>query len=302
MIASLAPGTIKQYETAFRKWWSFSRGSITEALCCGTEKVLTFLTSMFREGASYSTLNTTRSAISLLSGSELGSDSSIRRLLKGAFRLRPRRARYDRTWDPQQVLQHLSQLDLRLDLQNLSRKVAMLMALASGQRVQTLASINIENVHFSATRVVIIVTGNLKTSGPTRPQTTIDLPRLGTDLGICPVHNLELYLERTKSFRADTSMGPLFLCYRAPFSPASTQTLSRWLKLTLRQSGIDTKVFSSHSIRHASTSAAARAGVPIDSIFKSAGWTQGSSVFVSHYDRPLLPANNFVRAVFNVPP
>ena len=62
-----------------------------------------------------------------------------------------------------------------------------------------------------------------------------------------------------------------------------TQTLSRWIKRTLKESGVDTGVFSAYSVRHASTSAAKRAGVSIDVIKRIAGWSKDSQVFAKYY-------------------
>lgn len=61
----------------------------------------------------------------------------------------------------------------------------------------------------------------------------------------------------------------LFFTVKPHHKAATTQTLSRWLKSTLKESGINTDLFSSHSCRHA-TSAARRAGISIDVIRKTA--------------------------------
>ena len=63
--------------------------------------------------------------------------------------------------------------------------------------------------------------------------------------------------------------------------------LSRWLKLTLEMSGSDTTKFSAHSIRAASTSAALKRNVSIDSILKTEGWSK-STTFSQFYHKPVL--------------
>ena len=45
-----------------------------------------------------------------------------------------------------------------------------------------------------------------------------------------------------------------FLSHITPFKPVSMETLSRWIKKNLRDSGIDMNIFSPHSTRSASTS------------------------------------------------
>ncbi|VEN52736.1 unnamed protein product, partial [Callosobruchus maculatus] len=75
-----------------------------------------------------------------------------------------------------------------------------------------------------------------------------------------------------------------------PFRQATKQTLSRWVKETLRLSGVDTSIFKAHSTRHAASSAALRLGVSIDTILQTAGWSEKSSVFANFYNRPLANA------------
>ena len=80
----------------------------------------------------------------------------------------------------------------------------------------------------------------------------------------------------------------LFLAVRKPFVSVGAQTLSRWIKLTLAKAGIDIKVFSGHSTRHASTSAALSKGLDVDTIKKTAGWSERSEVFAKYYNRPII--------------
>ena len=68
-----------------------------------------------------------------------------------------------------------------------------------------------------------------------------------------------------------------------PHKEASKSTLSRWIKVTLGLAGIDTKIFSAHSTRAASTSAMKACGLPINDIMKTAGWSS-ERTFAKHYD------------------
>ena len=55
-------------------------------------------------------------------------------------------------------------------------------------------------------------------------------------------------------------------------------TIAIWLKKTLRLAGIDVSIFPGHSVRSASTSAAAAAGVTMNDIMQAADWSsEGSS-------------------------
>jgi len=64
---------------------------------------------------------------------------------------------------------------------------------------------------------------------------------------------LSEYLDRTKKFRISCKK---FLTYCRPIHEASKDTLTRWAKSGLKQAGVDTQKFASHSYRAASSSAA----------------------------------------------
>ena len=53
----------------------------------------------------------------------------------------------------------------------------------------------------------------------------------------------------------------------------------------MRKSGLDTSIFIPHSVRAASTSAAFRAKVPLDTILNTAGWSK-ESTFGRYYNKP----------------
>ncbi|KAH9636696.1 hypothetical protein HF086_003244 [Spodoptera exigua] len=261
---------------------------------------------MFNKGSSYQSLNCHRSALSLIIGNRVGSDDRIKRLFKGFFKLRPTKAKYNSVWDPSKVLLHLRSwypLD-SLNLENLTKKLAMLIALATGQRVQTLFCISINNIKINNEGAVILITDILKTSGPNRRSLRLMLPFLSNKPEICPVKTLKMYLDKTRIFRQeDKSLTKLFLTFRRPHKHATTQTISRWLKQTMHESGIDTSEFTAHSTRHASSSRAHRQGLTVDSILQAVGWSSRSSTFANHYNRPLQDKNDiqddFARAVLN---
>ena len=62
-------------------------------------------------------------------------------------------------------------------------------------------------------------------------------------------------------------------------------TIARWLKEVLKLSGFDTNIFTAHSTRSASSSAAADSGVTTSNILKAADW-RSESVFKKFYYRP----------------
>lgn len=185
-----------------------------------------------------------------------------------------------------------------MSLESLSKKLVTLLALVTGQRMQTLSLIDIKNITIKEDLVEIKIPERIKTSKPGKNQPVLILPFYKENLNVCPASTLQCYLSRTKDLRCNTTS--LFISFKKPFQKVSTQTLSRWVKEVLHKNGVDTNIFSAHSTRHASTSAAKRKGINIDVIRKSAGWTEKSATFSRFYDRPLVQNSKvFGQAILN---
>jgi len=263
---------------------------------------LSFLQLSYEQGAGYSALGTHRSAISLLTlnstGERIGENKLVVRFMKGVSKLRPPKPKYQNTWDPAPVLSYLCTLEplASISLELLTLKLIMLIALATGQRQQTLHAIDIRNIEHVSNGIQIKIDKVLKTSKPGSMQPCIFLPRFETQTELCVVRTLEEYLLRTQGFRDETKQ-QLFLSYTKKHDPITTQTMSKWVKRVIKSSGINSDIFSAHSTRHASTSAAARAGVSTDQIFTTAGWTPSSTTFAKFYNRPITHRAQFAESV-----
>lgn len=260
--------------------------------------IITFLAEIFNKGASYGSVNCHRSALSLLLGNNIGSDDLIKRLLKGIYRQNPPKPKYCSTWDPQIVLNLISSWhpNSSLSLEKITKKVSILLALCTGQRVQTLSLIKISNIIQSFAGVKISITDAIKTSAAGREQPILNLPYFNENVKICPATAIQDYLTATAGLRPP-STDSLLLTFKKPHSKASSQTISRWLRQVLAESGVDVKMFGAHSTRHASTSAAASAGVDINTIHKTAGWTSTSLTFARFYNRPLNTDGAFAHSI-----
>lgn len=298
MLASLADATIKQYGTTFKLWWRHCLSKSVDPYNCSKEVVIDFLTQQFNRNASYSSLNNHRSALSsLLINNNIGSDECIKRLLKGAYKLRPSKPRYSCTWKPQKVLSYICNWipNAEIPIDKLAKKLVTLLALCTAHRVQTLSLIKIDNIHPTSDGIHIVITNIIKTSGPGREQPVLFLPYFRENPKICPATALESYISRTRHIR--NGIENILLTTKPPYKSATTQTISRWIKSVLSESGVDVSKFKAHSTRHASTSAASAAGVCIDTIRKRAGWTTESCTFAKFYNRPLLDDAIFAKAV-----
>ena len=124
----------------------------------------------------------------------------------------------------------------------------------------------------------------------------MQLPFFKNHPRICVASALNKYLNYTKNIRGNTT--DLFIALKSPFKAVCTQTISRWLKETLKKSGIDTTTFTGHSTRHASTSCANSKGIDIDTIRSTATWSEGSQIFARYYNRPIQSKESeFAQAV-----
>lgn len=285
-VSSLSEPSLKQYNCSLKKWWRFCRDTNVSVLSARSSDIIKFLTKEYENGTSYGSLNGSRSAISLILGPEIGQNEVIKRFFKGIFKLRPPGPKYESTWDPKLVLDYFKDLlNVDLSLKILGKKVLTLLALVSGQRIQTLSLIDIRNIVVKKDRLEIKIPDRIKTSKPGKKQPILILPPYKENLNICLADTLLYYLKKTETLRKDIKA--LFISFRKPFKKVSTQTLGRWVKDMLQECGLDTNMFSAYSTTHASTSAAKRKRVNIDIIRNSAGWTE-KSAFATFYDRPIV--------------
>lgn len=298
MIGSLSDKTLQQYGVCYKLWWKFCHDNNYNVFDTSVDHVLSFLSELFESGASYGTLNSHRSALSLFLGNNLGSDDCIKRLMKGIFRIRPSLPKYSSTWDPQLVLGHISDWapNSQLSLEKLTKKLVILLALCTAHRVQTFSLIRTDNIKIKTNGVEIIISDMIKTSGIGRDQPVLFLPFFRENVSICPATTTVDYLTMTRDLRP-SSTDHLLITVKRPHRGATAQSISRWIKQTLCASGIDVAVFGAHSVRHAATSAARASGLSIDVIRKTAGWTASSQTFAKFYNRPLILESNFAKTV-----
>ena len=163
----------------------------------------------------------------------------------------------------------------KLSLKNLTLKVAILMALLSGQRRHTLHTFSIDCVQKSSDKCVFFINSLLKTSRPGKHLACIEFQAYAPDASLCIVKHVQQYLKHTDILRGDVKQ--FFISYSKPHKAVSPHTVSRWIKTTLVDAGIDTSKYRAHSTRSASTSAAKGNSISIATIMKSAGWSQEST-------------------------
>jgi hypothetical protein len=90
-----------------------------------------------------------------IEGHKIGEHPLIVQLLKGCYNVKPPQPRYNSLWDPEVVISYFSSLGPNdgLSLTLLSRKLAMLLALATISRAAEICSILYMSIKFSRSAV-----------------------------------------------------------------------------------------------------------------------------------------------------
>ena len=299
LMSSWRAATQKQYRSYIEKWLRFCCSHEFDPLSPGIVEVVNFLTDMYEQGLGHSAISTAHSALATfitLDNVPLGQHPIISRLIKGVFASRPVIPKTNVIWDPQIVLKYLKRLSpcKKLNLSVLTWKLAVLTALLTGQRAQSLHMIDIRNISISNSKVKIRFGDLLKQSRPGFQLNEITIKAYAPDKRLCLIVLLNEYLNRVKNLRGENFR--LFLTTQPPYKAASQQTIARWIKQTLAKAGLDVSIFSPHSTRSAATTKANSANIPLLTILKTAGWSC-ESTFAKYYNKTLINEGVFADAI-----
>ena len=294
LLSASRPSTRKTYQSAWRRWSGWCVKRKTDPLSAPLTDILLYLTEYFNSGAAYRSVNVARSAISTshtkLNGLPVGQNPLVIQLLKGMFNNRPPKPRYSHTWEVSLATTYLASLgsNRSLSLKQLSWKLAMLFSLTCRERVSALTKLDLRHCRILPDGVEFIL------SSPRKRGTADQLPkaffaRFPSNSKLCPVETLRCYLKATRSVRPaipSSKPDPLFISYVKPHKPISAPSLARWLRSLLKASGVNSDIFKAHSVRGASTTAAANSNVLLSEILKMADWSSPST-FQKFYYKPV---------------
>jgi len=176
-----------------------------------------------------------------------------------------------------------------LSLRQLTLKTLALIAVSSSDRGQTIHAMDIENTHVTREGIEFVIFDALKTSHLKRkPKIVKCISSKNGSLDVCK-YVLD-YMNRTLPLRAACvkrglpKPTKLFLSWKTKM-PVAQNTISRWLKLILKIAGINTEMFSGHSFRGSSLSAAYSSGVSTSQILKAGDWCNVNT-FLNYYNNP----------------
>ncbi|XP_076665706.1 uncharacterized protein LOC143367607 [Andrena cerasifolii] len=240
VINSISESTLKQYKSSLKLWVEFAYKKNIDVL------------------------NSTRSAIALISLKKIEKDELISRFLRRVFKTKPSKPKYSSTWDKAPALDYLEKLHplSKLNHKQVAGKVATLLALATAHRLQTLALIRTNNILESDTCIRIKIPDVIKTSKPGQFQPELLLPFFKKKSSLCVSSTVIEYLDYTKEFGPNNNVRLLISTVK-PYKHVSSQTIGHWIKSLLTKAGVDTKHFSTYCTRHAAVSVAFNKGVNV---------------------------------------
>ena len=255
---------------------------------------MSFLAYLFhKENCNYGVIAVARSALSailpLKEGKTFGECQKVSKMLKGIFKLRPTIPKYTVIYDPDIVLTYMDTLpnNSSLLLEDLTKRLCTLLCLLSGQRCQTIASLDLNFSDHTSKKFTFAINKVMETTKPGKHQQPIEYYSYQENEKLCVVNCLGGYIRRTELIRENIEDQPtqLILSYAYPHKPVTSTAIARYVKLFLGQAGIDLTVLSAHSTRSASTSKGNNLGLTLDDIRKAGGW-KTNSTFRKHYKLP----------------
>ena len=153
----------------------------------------------------------------------------------------------------------------------------MLMGLVTIDRQSELKLLRVSKGYMacSSSKYVFSLKDTVKHSKSGRPTPHIEVFEFPENKTVCPVRALNADIRLTKGWRLGEAQ--LFVSFIAPHKKVSKSTIARWLKDTLRLTGVDTGTFQAHSIRAASSSKSHNKGLSANDILKQGNWSREST-------------------------
>ena len=193
-------------------------------------------------------------------------------------------------------------------LEHLTHKTLFLVAAASARRRSCLQALTLKTGYLrweqDGVRLLPDPKFLAKNQSMTFTPQEIFLPALGSistiseDKRWCPVRAIKWYIDRTKPIR---QCDRLFILPRSPYTPASKDTISRWIRDLITPHVSDSERARAHDVRGQSTSRAWFSGVPLEEVMKAAAWKTPTSFVSCYLTDTLSREGDFARAALRPP-
>ena len=138
-----------------------------------------------------------------------------------------------------------------MSLECLTKTLAALMCILSGQRTQTMRLLNTNYMHIDGNHCIFYTASLLKITRPGFHQHPLEFRRY-TSESLCVITYIKWYLLETKKLR--DSDGGFFISFKPPHKAVTSTTIARWVVNVLKEAGVNVSVFSAHSTTSAASS------------------------------------------------
>ncbi len=183
IMRSLTRRTKIQYELYLARWWEFALERRADPHHLAEADIICFLDSLTHVGKGYSALNAAKSAILFvlsLRNEQLPEMTHLKKYMKGQAAMKPPSSKSALVWNPQMVLDYFNAgpHNSEMDLPDLTWKITMLLALATGQRTQTLQAIDLDHMSSTPDNYSINIATRMKQTFGGRPAPSLFIPKL----------------------------------------------------------------------------------------------------------------------------
>jgi hypothetical protein len=281
----------RMYDLAWDQWRKFCRVEDYNPCEYNVKAVLSFLVK--NKNYSWSQLNIFRSAIQSVytvihpAKPTLSRQSFIKHffLARKKSQVKVLKTKDLKTWDISIVLNTVRAWgpSARFTLQQLQIKTIVLLTLATIARPRS----DIGRLQF---RDVQLLPEGVSCFFREPKECQEKMSHLGriNDQTICPVFNLELFLERSTHRREGLPEDhTLFLAYidhpKKQSCSIGEKTLAKWLKDVLEEAGTDTTEYTAHSYGAAAATKTIQQGAPIELVKKHANWSLNGNTLEKYY-------------------
>ena len=260
-------------------------------------QVARFLRTLEDSGLGFGAINAARCALSIIlpqiNGETVGKHEVIHWLLRSIYERNPPKPKYSRFWDVSLVFKMLQSWphNRHLDIKKLGFKVAILLLLITGHKGQTIVALSLNGLDLDNKEATFDLSTLLKSNRLGDPLSSIHVSAFKDDRKLCIVSAIKEYLFKTKELRNSRQ---LLVSFIKPHKGISRDTLARWTITVLKEAGIDTDRYASHSTRGAMASKAKLLGISVKRILAHAGWKTARS-FARHYNKRLEKGDGVAR-------
>ena len=286
---SLRESTKVQYRSAWVSWCRWCDGRNFRPTAPSVGEYVRYVWHLYHEiFLAWSSIRMHRAAVATilepLTSSPVSQHPMVNRFMRAVYQNRPPQRKLKPIWDVAQVLRMLMDWGpaSTLDRVRVTWRLTMLLALASARRASDLTLMHVGEAHMFKSRSIwrFSLVFGAKQDRPGHIPPDVILSRQSSS-ELCPLTNLEVYLERTETDRSQDYQ--LLRTTVNPFGPAARTTSRAWLSKVLQLADIEATGGSTRAA--AATWASARA-VPIATIMSAADWSSISTLS-RHYIRNL---------------